>query len=65
MIKRVPVSTYVDKCICDRCKEGEMLPTGNNMYLTEPPKFEHLCNKCNNIAIYTERYPVIKYEYQD
>ena len=63
MIQEVKVETYLEKIICDRCKEGEMLPTGNNMYLTEPPKFEHMCNKCNNIEIYQEKYPTIKYKY--
>ena len=63
MIEKIKVETYVEKCICDRCNEGEMLPTGNNMYLTEPPKFEHKCNKCDNIEIYQKRYPAINYMY--
>ncbi|MED1603656.1 hypothetical protein [Alkalihalophilus marmarensis] len=49
------------KYICDKCNEGEMLPTGKNKWLNEPPQIEHKCNKCRYIQNFKETYPLIRY----
>lgn len=61
MIKECKVEAYAEKYICDKCKEGEMLPTGENMWLSNPPKFPHRCNKCGFESAFIERYPTIKF----
>lgn len=61
MIKEYKVEPYAEVCICDKCKEGEMIPIGENQWLSNPPKFKHKCTICDNEEFYIERYPVIKY----
>lgn len=50
------------KYICDSCKVGEMLPTGNNNWSSNPPKFEHKCTHCYTKVLLNEKYPLIRYE---
>lgn len=50
------------KYICDKCKEGEMLPTGNNDWATNPPQFEHACTFCNQIENFEEKYPLVRFK---
>lgn len=46
---------------CDFCKKGEMLPTGKNVWSTEPPQFEHECTHCYAKILFDEKYPLIRY----
>lgn len=62
MEKEFPITPIAVKYICDNCKEGEMIPTGENIYLTEPMQFKHKCNKCGEEIILHEKYPVIRYK---
>jgi len=48
--------------ICDTCREGEMLPTGQNNWSTDPPEFEHSCNQCGTKNTLKEKYPLIRYQ---
>lgn len=61
MEKRFEVKPYGVEYTCDSCEEGEMLPTGKAFW-SDPPKFEHKCNKCGNTLSLLEKYPVIRYE---
>lgn len=65
MIKKCKVEPYAEKYICDNCRKGEMEPTGENVWLTDPPKFKHRCNICNEEIFLTEKHPVIKYRIID
>ncbi|EOO29044.1 hypothetical protein IIU_05726 [Bacillus cereus VD133] len=49
--------------ICDICHIGEMCPTGNNFFMEDPPKLEHMCNQCGAKIKLTDKYPIIKYQY--
>lgn len=49
------------KYICDLCKIGEMIPSGNNNWSSSLPKIEHKCNYCGNKIFLNEKYPIIKY----
>ncbi len=62
MIKTCNVKCYGEKYICDKCKEGEMLATGDNIMLTMPPKFKHKCNKCGEETYLLEKYPAIRFK---
>lgn len=45
---------------CDKCDIGYYRPTG--MMLTmSPPLFKHECNKCGDLATFTEKYPTVRY----
>jgi hypothetical protein len=48
--------------ICDICKEGEMIPTERNDWSSDPPLFEHSCNKCEGKEKFDKKYPLIKFE---
>lgn len=61
MIKECKVEAYAEKYICDECKIGEMLPNEENMWLTDPPRFKHVCNKCGKEQGFNEKYPCIKF----
>lgn len=50
------------KYICDTCNEGEMIPTGENNWLTNPPNFNHKCNKCGKELLLSDKYPIIRYK---
>lgn len=61
MIKECKVESYAEKYICDKCRDGEMLPNGDNMWLTDPPKIAHKCTKCAETKFLSEKYPIIKF----
>lgn len=50
------------KYICDNCNVGEMLPTGNNNWIVNPPTFEHSCSICKEKEYLKEKYPLIRFE---
>lgn len=58
-IKR-PYKSVLVSYICDKCEEGEMLPTGYS-FTTNPPSYGHRCNKCGEIAYMRHTYPKIEY----
>ncbi|MGE1060813.1 hypothetical protein [Bacillus sp. GMa5/1] len=62
--KLFEVKPYGVKYICDSCEEGEMLPTGK-AYWSDPPKFEHACNQCSAKLSLSEKYPVIRYQFNN
>lgn len=48
---------------CDKCGKGYMeLKPGGMTYLSNPPKYEHICNHCGHIEKFTTQYPYVKYE---
>lgn len=55
------VKTYQIKMICNRCKQGEMVPTGM-AFTSLPSQFEHRCNCCGYKETYKTIYPAIRYE---
>lgn len=66
MIKKVPVETYAEIRICDKCKIGEMKLSNDNIMLTSyPPKFEHKCSECGITEYFTEKFLVIKHELKE
>lgn len=62
MEKHFEVKTYQTRYECDNCKEGELLPTGK-MFMSNPPKFPHTCDKCGSEMIFNEKYPKLTYSY--
>lgn len=58
--KEIKVAPYGLIQICEDCKKGEMLPTGE-WHMTSPPKFEHQCNRCLKKKYYNQKYPEIKF----
>ena len=55
---KTEVKTYRVSYQCDKCGKGEMLQIGRFL-MSDPPKFEHKCNKCGGIQIFTgKQYPV-------
>ncbi len=46
---------------CDKCGEGEVLPTGA-VYYTAPAQYGHQCNKCEATFILPKKYPYLSVE---
>ncbi|MED1556790.1 hypothetical protein [Bacillus paramycoides] len=61
MEKEFEVHPVLARYICDSCKEGEMLPTGE-WRMINPPTFEHECNKCGKKISFLEQYPLIRWK---
>lgn len=56
------VIPYKIKAMCPLCPTGEYFPTGQT-YATNPPLFEHKCNKCGKcIRVRGKQYPEIIYK---
>ncbi|AOY53362.1 hypothetical protein [Clostridium perfringens] len=62
MEKEFLIKPVLVKYICDFCNKGEMMPNGKNNWLSNPPKFEHKCNKCGNKIVLNEKYPITRYK---
>lgn len=47
---------------CTKCEEGFMVTTGV-VLTSQPPQYEHKCNKCDNVVqVQGAAFPVIDYE---
>lgn len=53
------VKTYQVRMTCNRCKQGEMIPTG---IMLVAGQYDHKCNCCGHRETYKVIYPVIRYE---
>lgn len=51
------------KYICDKCGDGEMLPTGKMKMFETHALYPHICNKCATEKDFIEKYPLIRYEF--
>lgn len=56
MIKRIPVSVFIERLYCDDCIEVEMKMTGQ-AFLTNPKTYEYICPQCSKILHDTVGYP--------
>lgn len=57
------VNTYLINMLCSKCEQGFMVvDTKAPAILTNPPKYLHICNYCNNVETYWKKYPTIDYE---
>lgn len=56
------VKVFKIKMICEDCIPygAEYLPT-NTISFSNPPKYEHKCNRCGDIKIFDCVYPKIVY----
>lgn len=45
--------------VCDKCKEGTMIPTGE-VLMSNPVQCPHRCENCGNIQNYNVSYPYQK-----
>ena len=54
------VKTSGVKYICEKCKNGVMMPTGMKT-TEEPPKFQHKCSACGDLQLLDRTYPAIEY----
>ena len=61
MESKKEVTVYRISYICDRCKSGEMVPTGQVFNLGKP-QIEHVCKVCGFRKSFTEQYPKVEYE---
>lgn len=61
MEKKTPVKVFKVRMYCDRCKQGEMVPTGM-VYTSLPGQYEHICNCCGYRTTYNIAYPTVAYE---
>lgn len=60
MEKRKEVKPVKVIYLCDRCKSGEMVPTGQIFNLGKT-QLEHVCPVCGYRKSFTEQYPKIEY----
>ena len=63
MEEKIEVKAFKVDFKCPKCNEGYLRPTGQR-YLTNPPKYPHLCNKvgCGYAEIFLGTYPHIIHE---
>jgi len=52
-----PVEMFMKKLVCDCGKEMKR----GKMLLSDPPKFEHICEDCNHTVITDVSYPALAY----
>lgn len=61
-----PVKTVLINYECDveGC-EGHALPDPEQKiaFMSDPIKFPHICNVCNKLYTFTDKYPKIGYQY--
>lgn len=50
------VKTFSVSYLCDKCDDGEMIPTGF-MLTMDPPLFPHECSKCSHEQNFHDKYP--------
>ena len=55
------VKTYEVTYACDYCDGGVMQYLGT-MLMSDPPKYVHECNVCDNTLKSLVQYPTIKHE---
>jgi len=60
MEEKRKVKPYKVVYICDRCKSGEMTPTGQVFNLGKP-QIEHVCPVCGFRKSFTDKYPKIEF----
>jgi hypothetical protein len=60
MRHEVKLETYMIEQICDSCQEGMMKPTGTAL-MSNPPQYQHKCDKCGHITSFFVSYPVMEY----
>jgi hypothetical protein len=53
---RTEVKQFIVEWVCEECKLGNMVPTGQ-ANLVQPPMFEHVCQKCKAKKFFAKRYP--------
>lgn len=56
---RFDLKAHVIKKVCDRCKSGEMKPTGSTL-TSLPPQYAHQCEVCGNQETYGVIYPSVE-----
>lgn len=54
-----PATAYRVEYVCDECRHGHMLPTGE--IRVNAPHWPHMCNNCGYVENYNEQYPTIRY----
>ena len=67
-IIRQEVKTFISNLVCEKCNEGFMQKdtTGTaTVLMSNPPKFKHVCTKCEREDWYVQQYPALTYEYVD
>lgn len=54
-----PITPLLVNYGCDKCGTN-MVPAGQ-AYLTNPPRYPHICPKCGARDTFSETYPVIRW----
>ena len=63
-IKQTPLKTIQVRQICDVCGKGDYLPTGT-AFASNPMQYPHKCNVCSDKKIFTEKYPIIRSNFEE
>lgn len=63
--KVVRLITTITEYQCDNCKEGLMARDRgcNDIQLTSPPRFKHICTKCGSTDWLSDSYPLANNSY--
>lgn len=48
--------------VCDNCGDGVMVATGSFALMSDPPQWQHSCNKCGHPRAFFEKYPTVRFE---
>ncbi len=56
-----PIEMLQSTYICDSCWKGEMIPT-NEILLSYPPQYPHVCSSCGARQNFREQYPVLRWK---
>jgi hypothetical protein len=55
------VNVFVTKLMCDNCEETEMV-NSDLVYMTNPPRYKYMCEKCGLRKSSFKLYPIVTYE---
>ncbi len=60
MERKVKVETFRVDYECDKCHNGNMVPTGNCL-MSYPPQHVHVCDNCGYCENFLVSYPAVRY----
>ena len=60
MEKRFEVKPIIVRQYCDDCKDSELVSNGN-ILMSNPPKYQYRCTRCERIYVFDRNYPDVQY----
>lgn len=59
MERQQPATAVIVDYVCDECRHGHMMPTGE--IRMDEPAWPHMCNNCGYIENFSVKYPDVRF----